>query len=140
MPPNPTGTLVALSRTRNVQHRDCAGLCHDRPSRDKSNVRCEPSYAFCGRCQPRILASARAITRRTQFLGFLLIAVGTIIADCPRTDPDGRSLVHLVLISDEWRRSRKGMERSQVALSQSEVRLQPCSSAALGYHSRLRRS
>src|SRR3984893_5557804 len=39
------------------------------------------------------------------------IAVGTIIADRPRADPDGRSLAHPVLISDDWRQSdRQGKD------------------------------
>ena len=33
------------------------------------------------------------------------IAVGTILLIAPRTDPDGRSLAHSVLIADDWRQS-----------------------------------
>jgi hypothetical protein len=33
------------------------------------------------------------------------VAVGTIIADRPRTDPHERSLAHADPISDEWRRN-----------------------------------
>jgi hypothetical protein len=45
--------------------------------------------------------------------GLLLIAVGTAVADCPRTDPDGRSLAHRFLsrMSGGEASVRKGMER-----------------------------
>ena len=35
------------------------------------------------------------------------VAVGTIIADRPRTDPYERSLAHTALISDDWRQAIK---------------------------------
>jgi hypothetical protein len=36
---------------------------------------------------------------------WLTIAVGYQLLGTPRTEPDGRSLAHPVLISDDWRRS-----------------------------------
>jgi hypothetical protein len=51
------------------------------------------------------------------------IAVGTRVTQCPHTEPDGRSLAHPVLISDEWRRSEHRERDGALAVEEAIVEL-----------------
>jgi len=54
----------------------------------------------------------------------------TTLRGTPRSDPDGRSLAHPVLISDEWRRSeRRGRDGARAVEEAIAEPIQGCASS-----------